>query len=128
MKDELFEIQVDEPWRFDVGNGTNIFRCKSYNKFLISSEPSVYWIMKVTKPFKAENVLVKYITVSNRYVGDNFADFLSGKKNEMIIGAGIVLDDSILLPEAKTFDFDQVKYFAIGQIKRIPEKTKSTKK
>lgn len=63
---------------------------------------------------------IGFLTVSERHAGASIPrEFKRRPQNPVIIGVGAVLDESLLHQDV--FDFKDVKYFSIGEIRRLDE-------
>ena len=78
---------------------------------------SRYFVIELESPIEG----VRFLTVSERHAGASIPrEFSRRPENPVIVGVGAVLDESLLDQDA--FDFKQVKYFSIGEIRRLAEK------
>lgn len=69
---------------------------------------------------------LKFFMVTERYAGDSMPrEFARGSK-EVIVGVALVKDDSLL--KRDVFVFDEVDYFAIGDIRAVHASDKKKKR
>jgi len=59
----------------------------------------------------------RYLMVSEKCVGDSIPREFSQGEGPLHVGIAVVLNDRIVAND--TFDFDEVHYFAIGEIRPI---------
>lgn len=59
----------------------------------------------------------RYLMVGERYAGDSIPREFSHRGDPVLVGIALVLNEKIL--ERDTFEFDEVNYFAIGEIRHV---------
>ena len=59
----------------------------------------------------------RFFTVTERYAGDSIPREFVGRSKEVIVGIAIVKDESLVKRES--FAFEEVDYFAIGDIRAV---------
>ena len=74
---------------------------------------SRYFIVELVSPIDG----VRFLTVSERHAGVSIPrEFSRRPENLVTVGIGAIKDDSLI--NRDVFDFEEVRYFAIGEIRR----------
>ena len=111
-----YEIQIIEPWNFEIPVGGNVFLVQGIG--LVSGPDSPNWqgeyfLVELDSPFEFEKELVQYLILSPRYVGETIEDVQNKK---CTIGIARVKPEYNISIGQK-FSKNEIEYCAIGSIK-----------
>lgn len=110
------QIQIDEPWDFQVKGGGNILEGRIEGICLGPNEKNwqgQYVLVSLTKDFQWKGQRVTHFLLSPRYEGGKVEQILAGE--ETIVGIASLKSGK--LKPGERFQPDQIDYFAIGSIR-----------
>ena len=72
-----------------------------------------YWLAKCKKPVSYENVMVNYLVVAPRFVGDEIKKGMG----QVVVGVAYVMDETLIQDDE--LNFDKCRYVAICTAKEL---------